>query len=235
MTETEVRRTIAKALQSAQSWIRTVTWIPGSLSPAALPTSSSIPCLDRVDLGRMDQRETNLTGLPHELVAPASAGGARLPRMPFLPRIRNSTITVMLRWLLEDIYGFREELTPAGVERLSDLVARRGREKGWQDRLFDGICGIERCISVQRKPKVSNPRIESAREALGLVNLADGKRAPRAVLSELDKLLGREVKERVRFRRRIEEGPRRAADQRQRILEPGRSPTLRHCMRTRGR
>ena len=180
MTETEVRRTIAKALQSARVMDPHCHLDPGkpvarSLADIVLDHHVWIELIS----ASMDQRETNLTGLPHELVAPGLEPAERVCRaLPFLPRIRNSTITVMLRWLLEDIYGFREELTPAGVERLSDLVARRGREKGWQDRLFDGICGIERCISVQRKPKVSNPRIESAREALGLVNLADGKRAP---------------------------------------------------------
>jgi glucuronate isomerase len=196
MTETEVRRTIAKALQGARTMDPHCHLNPGK--PVALNLTDILlyhhVWIELISAG-MDQRETNLTGLPHELADPGLEPAERVRRaLPFLPRIRNSTIAVMLRWLLEDVYGFREELTPAGVERLSEIVARRGREEGWQDRLFDGLCGIERCISVQRKGKVSNPRIEAAIEALGVVNLADGKRAPRAVLSELDKLLGREVR-----------------------------------------
>jgi glucuronate isomerase len=196
MTDTEIRSAIGEALRGAR------VMDPHCHLDPAKPVARSLTdillyhhvWIELVSAG-MDQRATNPTGLPHELVAADLEPAERVRRaLPFLLRIRNSTVAVMLRWLFEDLYGFREELKPANVERLSELVARRGAERDWPDRLFDGFCGIDRCISVQTRSISGDPRIERGNEALGCVNLADGKRAPRAVLLEMDKRLGREVR-----------------------------------------
>ena len=201
MTETEVRRAIAEALKGAR--VMDPHCHLNGAQPAAQTFADILlyhhVWIELVSAG-MGQRETNLTGLPHELVDPGLEPIARVRRaVPYLPRIRNSTISVMLRWMLEDLYGFREQLTPANVDRISEIVVRRAKEKGWQDRVFDEFCGIERCISVHRKGRVGNRRFEWANEVLGVVNLSDGKRTPRAVLADLDKVLGREVRNAADF------------------------------------
>jgi len=143
----------------------------------------------------MGQRETNATGMPHELVDPGIEPGERVRRaLPWLPRIRTTTISMMLRWLLENLYDYREELDEEGIERLSEAVARRGREADWPDRLLDAKCGIERSISVQTTDNSLHPRILAASEALGWINLSDGKRDSRTVLSEMDEVIGRDVR-----------------------------------------
>ena len=196
MTDTEIRRTIDGALRDVR------VMDPHCHLDAQKPVARTLAdillyhhvWIELISAG-MGQKETNLTGLPHELVDPGLPPEERVRRaLPWLPRIRNSTISVLLRWLLEDVYGFHGKRDPAGIEGLSELVARRGAEADWPDRLFGGTCGIERLISVEKKRKIGDPRIERANEALGWVNLSDGRRGPRAMLSDMEALLGRDVR-----------------------------------------
>ena len=149
----------------------------------------------------MGQYEVSAAGLPHELVDPEIEPLERVRRvLPFLPRIRNTTVGLLLRWLLEDLYDFRGELTPDRLEKLFIAVGERGREKAWEDRLFDEVCGIEGCVSVEAAEKSGTTRIRRASEALRQVNLVDGKRSPQEVLAAMGRSLGRDIRSAADYR-----------------------------------
>jgi hypothetical protein len=196
LSDSEARRAIQKALAE----VRVVD--PHCHLAPQRPTARNLAdivlyhhvWIEMVSAG-MGQRETNATGMPHELEDPGIPPGERVHRaLPWLPRIRNTTVAMMLRWILEDVYDFHETLGAANAERLAKVVADRAGDTGWEERLFTEVCGIERSISVQTLDPGINPRIMAASEALGKVNLADGKRTPREVLSDMDARLGREVR-----------------------------------------
>ena len=146
MTDKDARRTIAEALQGAR------VMDPHCHLNAERPVARNLAdillyhhvWIELVSAG-MGQRETNLTGLPHELADPGLEPAERVRRaLPFLPRMRNSTIAVLLRWLLEDVYGFREQLAPKNIEPLMDIVARRGGEEDWQEEHHGESFRVER-------------------------------------------------------------------------------------------
>ena len=196
ISDNEARR----AIQEALSQVRVVD--PHTHLSPRRPTARNLAdvvlyhhvWIELVSAG-MGQRETNATGMPHELENPVVEPAERIRRaLPWLPRIRNTAVAMMLRWVLEDVYGFHETLDAGNAERLARIVAERAGDAGWEERLFTQVCGIERSISVQTTDPTLNRRILAASEALGKVNLTDGKRAPREVLSDLDARLGREVR-----------------------------------------
>ncbi len=149
----------------------------------------------------MGQYEVSAAGLPHELADPGIEPLERARRvLPFLPRIRNTTVGLLLRWLLEDLYDFRGDLTPDRLERLASVIEERGRDSAWEDRLFDELCRIERCVSVEAAEKSGTARILRASEALRQVNIADGKRSSREILAAMGETLGREIRSAADYR-----------------------------------
>jgi hypothetical protein len=51
--------------------------------------------------------------------------------LPYLPRIRNTTVGSLFRWLLEDIYGIKDGLQVSNVDKLAAEVESRGRDSLW--------------------------------------------------------------------------------------------------------
>jgi hypothetical protein len=143
----------------------------------------------------MGQFEVSKSGLPHELTDPGIEPLERARRvLPFLPRIRNTTVGLLLRWLLEDLFDLHGALTAEKLDRLASLIEERSSSGDWEDRLYDELCRIERCVSVEAAGKSGTARVLRASEALRLVNIADGKRSPREVLAALGESTGREIR-----------------------------------------
>ena len=73
----------------------------------------------------MGQYEVTRAGLPHELVDPEMEPLERVRRaLPYLPRIRNTTVGSLFRWLLEDLYGIKDGLQVSNLDKLAAEVKR---------------------------------------------------------------------------------------------------------------
>lgn len=141
----------------------------------------------------LPQTAVTRAGLPHELADPGMTPLERVRRsLRYLPRLDNTTSGVMLRWLLEDLYGVGS-LTDAGLEMVGTLVQAKGSDPNWQEEVLRQHCHIETSISVEHVGVPYSPAMAMGAEGLP-VNLRDGKRSPRQVVESLDALLGREVR-----------------------------------------
>jgi len=141
----------------------------------------------------MPQRELGSSGLPQEIADLELPPVERVRRaLKYLPNIRNTTLGLMLRWLLADLYGV-EEVSEANLEWLYVYVRERGGDPRWQEEVLRQRCGIEASISVEHTGDPYSPALALGREGLP-INLQDGKRSPSEVLASLDAILGREVR-----------------------------------------
>ena len=142
----------------------------------------------------MDVREVSKAGLPRECADPGMdpAEGVRRA-LPWLRLIRNTTLGLFLRRLLEDLYGIEGGLTEANLDQALRVVEERGADRTWMDVVLRGRCGIERSISVEPGGTPYCERMAQARECAPM-NLANGKLTPREVLAGCDKTLGREIR-----------------------------------------
>jgi hypothetical protein len=149
----------------------------------------------------MGQREVTRAGLPQELVDPQMEPMERVRlALRFLPRIANTTVGMLLRWLIRDVYGVKGGLEEAGLEALAAEIARRGQDPGWPDRLFSEVCGIEKLLTVEALGEKPSRRIGGADERLRMLNIADGKASPRELLEGMGSILGRDVKTAADYR-----------------------------------
>ena len=143
----------------------------------------------------MGQQEVTRAGLPQEMKDPQMEPLERVRRaLPYLPRIRNTTVGTLLRWLLGDLYGVKGSLEEADLESLAAEVEQRGRDPGWPERFFSEVCGIEKAVTVEPVGEKRFGRMLSADERLRMLNIADGKANPRERLEQMGSLLGRDVK-----------------------------------------
>lgn len=143
----------------------------------------------------MGQYEVTQAGLPHELVDPQMDPRERVQRiLPHLPKIRNTTVGMLLGWLLADLYGAKDYIDASNMDALAEAVARTGSDPQWPERLFAQICGIEQAITVENWEGKAFERIAGADERFRMLNIADGKLSPREKLDQMGALLGREVK-----------------------------------------
>ena len=168
---------------------------------AAKPTGSTLAdvllyhhvWIELVSSG-MGQREVTQAGLPHELVDPQMDPAERVQRvLPHLPKIRNTTVGMLLGWLFTDLYDAKGYINQTNVDELSEAVARTGSDPQWPERLFSQICGIEKSITVENWEGRPFERIAGADERFRMLNIADGKLSPREKLEQMGALLGREV------------------------------------------
>lgn len=142
----------------------------------------------------MGQYEVTKAGLPHELVDPEMDPLDRVKRLlPHLPKIRNTTVGTLLRWLLQDVYGLNGNLDASNLEGLAAEVERRGSDPAWPEKLFSGMCGIEQAITVEPWKGKRFERMLGADERFRLLNLADGKVSLTERLGQMASILGREV------------------------------------------
>jgi len=142
----------------------------------------------------MGQYEVTKAGLPHELVDPGMEPVERVKRLlPYLPNIRNTTVGMLLHWLLSDVYGLSANLDASNLEGLAVEVERRGSDPTWPERLFE-MCGIEQAVTVEAGTGKPFERIRGADERFRLLNLADGKVSLSERLAQMASILGREVR-----------------------------------------
>jgi hypothetical protein len=149
----------------------------------------------------MGQFEVTKAGLPHELADPQMEPMDRVRRaLTYLPRIRNTTVGMLLGWLLEDLYGVKGGLQASSLDALAAEVERRGNDAAWPERFFADICRIEKTVTVEHLQQKSFARVAGADERLRMLNIADGKAFPRECLQPMDALLGREVRTAADYR-----------------------------------
>jgi hypothetical protein len=174
---------------------------------AAKPTASTLAdvvfyhhvWIELVSSG-MGQREVTQAGLPQEMADPQMDPLERVKRaLPYLPRIRNTTMGVLLGWLLTDLYACKGYLDKSNVEELAAAVARTGNDANWSEHLFSEICGIEQAITVRPWKGKRFERIVGADERFGTINLADGKLSPRQKLEQMGAVLGQEIRTSVDY------------------------------------
>lgn len=196
MNTREAQRKIGEALRSV------AVIDPHCHLDAARPSASTLADIvlyhhvwvELVSAG-MGQHEVTRAGLPHEMTDPQMEPMERVRRaLVYLPRIRNTTVGVLLRWLLGDLYGVKGGLETADLEGLAAEVEQRGRDASWPERFFSDVCHIERAVTVEPVGEKRFGRLASADERLRMLNIADGKSNPRERLEQMAGVLGRDVK-----------------------------------------
>jgi hypothetical protein len=149
----------------------------------------------------MGQYEVTRAGLPHELTDPQMDPMERVRKaLPYLPRIRNTTVSMLLKWLLEVMYGVKSGLQASGLDSLAAEVDRRGKDPAWTERFFAEICKIEKAATVEKTGQKRFARLAGADERLRSLNIADGKSGPRERIQLMAGLLGRDVRTSADYR-----------------------------------
>jgi len=139
----------------------------------------------------MDEREVSKAGLPHECADPGIPPRERVRRaLPYLANIRNTTLGLYLRWVLQDLYGLDAALTEGNLDKAWAVVEKKGRDPAWQEELLRGRCRIECSISVEHGSEPYCERMLRGREWAPF-RLDFGKQSPADVLADMDKTLGR--------------------------------------------
>jgi len=59
--------------------------------------------------------------------------------LPFLPAIQNTSSFWGVRWILQDLYGWREPITASSWRRLDALVRERADDRAWHHSIFDRL------------------------------------------------------------------------------------------------
>ena len=59
--------------------------------------------------------------------------------LPFLPAIQNTSSFWGVRWILQDLYGWREPITARSWRRLDALVRERADDRAWHHSIFDRL------------------------------------------------------------------------------------------------
>ncbi len=140
----------------------------------------------------MGQQELSCSGLPQELAEPQISPQERVRRcLKHLPAISSTTQGVLLRWLLQDLYGL-ESITGSSLEKALALVESRGRDPGWTEEVLGERCGIECSISVEHAGTPIGARLLKARE-LYVTNIVNGKQPPAEVLAGWEEMFQREI------------------------------------------
>jgi len=141
----------------------------------------------------MDQYAVTKTGMPHELRDPGIPPIERLRRcLPYLPHIRNTTAGLLLRWILEDLYGLPGELNEQNLEETCRVVEKHAAESGWHEHVLRERCGIDASITVERAGRACPERMYRAREWAPF-NIAGGKMEPHQVLAMFEKQFGASI------------------------------------------
>ena len=59
--------------------------------------------------------------------------------LPFLPSIQNTSSFWGVRWILQDLYGWREPITPNSWRKLDALIRERANDRAWHHSIFDKL------------------------------------------------------------------------------------------------
>ncbi len=147
----------------------------------------------------MPAHEVSQAGLPHEVRDPGMPPDERVRRcLTWLPSIRNTTLGVMVRWILQELYGV-SDLTSANLDRALAVAAARGRDPAWQEEVLRERCGIETSISVERSSEPYSVAMQRAVEDFP-GNLVSGKQPSREIVAGMESQFGREIQTADDFR-----------------------------------
>ena len=140
----------------------------------------------------MGQYEVTETGLPHELGYPGMPPLERVRQaLPYLGNLRSTTAGVLLRWLLQDLYGI-SDLSERNLDDVFALVQEKAGDSRWQEAVLRGHCGIETSITVEPGGQRYAPSLRRGRE-MAPTNLAHGKQTPSQILAGMAQALGHEI------------------------------------------
>jgi len=91
-------------------------------------------------------RLTEYPGWP----SPEESSRRILEAIPFLPFIRNTSMSWGLRMLLSDLYAWREPITPENWERLDAQIRERADDQAWQYSILDRAKIQRSCTEIAR-------------------------------------------------------------------------------------
>ena len=142
-------------------------------------------------------------GLPHELADPEMPPWERVRRaLPYLRNIRNTTLGLLLRWLLYDLYGV-EELNERNLERVFALAQARADDPAWQEEVLRAQCGIETSITVELVGEPYAPQMRQGKEGLLGWLVVYGKRSLAEWWGWVESAAGRELRNAADYREHL--------------------------------
>ncbi|MFH1616643.1 MAG: hypothetical protein ABIG61_16365 [Planctomycetota bacterium] len=140
----------------------------------------------------MDRFEVTKAGLPHEVKNPEIEPFERVRRcLKYLPKIKTTTLGLLIRWILKDLYGV-EELTQTNLDMVFEIVQSKAKDPSWQEKVLRDGCGIEASITVELGQVAYSDHMLIAREFY-LGELFDDRTTPLKVLTEWEKSFGAEI------------------------------------------
>jgi hypothetical protein len=86
--------------------------------------------------------------------------------LQYLGNTRNTTLGVLLHWILKDMYGVEHGLTAENVEDVFALVQDRAEDTDWHETVLEDYCGIEASVTVVPGPRPDSTRFFRGREGL---------------------------------------------------------------------
>lgn len=146
----------------------------------------------------MGQFEVTRRGFPHELVDPEISSLERVRRaIKYLPNIRNTTISLLFRWLMTDLFGIEDEFRKENCENIFNRVHERISDTKWNEKVLRNYCRIEYSITVNTASIPSSGRLLRGKEGVP-VNIVreyivSGKENSQKVLSSMEEDFGREI------------------------------------------
>lgn len=146
----------------------------------------------------MDQFEVTRSGFPQELVDPEISSLERVRRaVKYLPNIRNTTIGLLFRWIMRELYGIEDELGEENCENIFHRAGERMSDPAWVEKILGDYCGIEYSITVNTDSTPSSARFLQGKEGVP-VNIVreyivSGKENPKKVLESMEQDFGREI------------------------------------------
>jgi len=146
----------------------------------------------------MGQYEVTKSGFPHELTDPEIEPLERVRRaVKYLKNIKNTTIGVFFKWIMNDLYEIKEELGEHNIEGIFNKVGERCNDPKWQEDVLRNYCGIEYNITVNIDGKPYSDKILKGKEGVP-VNIVreyivSGKENPYKVIYSMEENFGREI------------------------------------------
>lgn len=135
------------------------------------------------------------SGLPHEVADPEIPPRQRLEAaLPYLSRIRNTTVGGFARTILRDLYQVPGgELTADNFARVWAEAAERARDSAWAEEVLRNRCRIVHSFTVEPSRGEGDPRFSFVSEAFNRFFLPHKTRDYRQAMEELDRVNRQEV------------------------------------------
>jgi hypothetical protein len=147
----------------------------------------------------MGQTAVTRAGLPQEVADPGMPPLERVRlALPYLPNIQNTTLGLLLRWLLRDLYGL-PDLNEANLERAFSVVQEKAQSPAWQEEVLRQHCRIEKSITVEHRGRSCSPALLKGREMVP-TSLLSGKHTPLQMLRDIEKSYGKDIRSAADYR-----------------------------------